>query len=249
MENKLFNSGNYYNLFYKDKNYLAEAKYVDNILKKFNIPGNKILELGCGTGKHSRHLSEIGYKILGIERSQSMIDSVMETLNFKCKKGDITNFKLKNSFDAVISLFHVISYQVSNENLKKVFKNSFNHLNNNGIFLFDVWFGPAVIHQKPEVRVKKIKTNKSTIIRIAEPDLIINKNQVNIKYTYYESNTSSKKFKITQETHPMRYFTIPELEYIAEGIGFKLLNVEEFLTAKEPSFESWGICLIFKKNG
>ena len=249
MENKLFNSGNYYNLFYKDKNYLAEAEYVDNVLKKFNIPGNKILELGCGTGKHSKHLSELGYKILGIERSQSMIDNVIKTFNFDCKKGDITNFKLKNSFDAVISLFHVISYQVSNENLKKVFENAYNHLNDNGIFLFDVWFGPAVIHQKPQVRVKKIITNDSIIIRIAEPDLIINKNQVNIKYTYYENNTSSNKFKISTEIHPMRYFTIPELEYIGEGIGFKLYNVEEFLTAKNPSFKSWGVCLLFKKNG
>ena len=56
-------------------------------------------------------------------------------------------------------------------------------------------------------------------------------------------------FKISEELHQMRYFSIPELEYIAENTGFQMLEAEEFLTGSKPSFNTWGVLIIFKKNG
>ena len=74
MKNHLFNSGAYYDLFYKDKDYAEEARWVHQKLVENNITGKRLLELGCGTGKHAKILSEFGYKILGIEKSISMIE-------------------------------------------------------------------------------------------------------------------------------------------------------------------------------
>ena len=157
MKNLLFNSGAYYDLFYKDKDYENEARCVHQKLIDNNIRGKKLLELGCGTGKHAKILTEFGYKILGIEKSHSMIDSAVKIKNFECRQGDIRQIKLREKFDSVISLFHVISYQTTNESLLSVFKTAFESLKENGLFLFDVWYAPAVIHQKPTIRIKKIK--------------------------------------------------------------------------------------------
>ena len=188
MKNSLFNSGVYYDLFYKDKDYANEARCVHQKLVENNITGKRLLELGCGTGKHAKILSEFGYKILGIEKSYSMIDSAEKIENFECRQGDIRQIKLGEKFDSVISLFHVISYQTTNESLLSVFKTAFESLKDNGLFLFDVWYAPAVIHQKPSIRIKKIKTQSSYITRIAEPELMVNNNLVNVKYTFYDLN-------------------------------------------------------------
>ena len=46
MKNSLFNSGKYYDLFYKDKDYEAEAKSVHQKLIEKKATGKRLLELG-----------------------------------------------------------------------------------------------------------------------------------------------------------------------------------------------------------
>ena len=238
MKNKIFSSGDYYNLFYKDKDYQLEAKYIHKKIQEYKLNANSILELGCGTGKHAINLAKYGYKILGIDKSLSMLEKTIKAKNLEFQKGDIKELKLKNKFDCVISLFHVMSYQITNESLISVFKTAFNNLKKDGLFLFDFWFAPAVIHQKPMVRKKTISTENNTICRIAEPELILDRNQVNVKYTYLDFDHSTKNFKKINELHQMRYFSIPELEFLANATGFKVLNYEEFL------FSTFLICSI-----
>ena len=249
MNNKIFSSGEYYNLFYNDKNYQLEAKYVHEKIEEYTSSSKSILELGCGTGKHAINLAKFGYQILGIEKSESMLEKTTNRKNLEFQQGDIREIKLKYKFDCVISLFHVMSYQITNESLFSVFKTAFNHLKKDGLFLFDFWFGPAVIHQKPMVRTKTISTENNTICRIAEPELILDKNQVNVKYTYHDFDHCKKDFRTINELHQMRYFSIPELELVANETGFKVLNFEEFLTGFEPSFQTWGVSIILRKNG
>lgn len=249
MKKALFNSGEYYDLFYKEKDYMSEAIYLHQKLIENNVTGKNILELGCGTGKHAKKFSEFGYKILGIEKSNAMINAAEKIYNFECRQGDIRKIKIDEKFDSVISLFHVISYQTDNESLESVFKKAYESLKVNGIFIFDVWYGPAVIHQKPTIKIKKIITKTNHITRIAEPELVTYKNQVNVKYTFYDLNLSSNQLKISEEIHPMRYFTVPELNYFAKKNGFKILEVKELLTGADPSLDTWGICFILSKNG
>lgn len=63
----------YYDLLYKDKDYIKEAKYIDKLLKEENENINYILNLGCGTGNHDTELHKLGYSIHGIDMSESMI--------------------------------------------------------------------------------------------------------------------------------------------------------------------------------
>ena len=249
MNNKIFSSGDYYDLFYDDKNYQLEAKYIHEKIQEYKSNSQKILELGCGTGKHAINLTKFGYEILGIEKSESMLKKTKNKKNLEFQQGDIREIELKDKFDCVISLFHVMSYQITNKSLISVFKTAFNHLKKEGLFLFDFWFGPAVIHQKPMVRTKTISTKNNTICRIAEPELLLDKNQVNVKYTYHDFDHCTQNFKIINELHQMRYFSIPELELVGNETGFKVLNFEEFLTGFEPSFNTWGVSIILRKNG
>ena len=70
-----------------------------------------------------------------------------------------------------------------------------------------------------------------------------------MEYTYYDFEHSTNKFKITKEIHKMRYFSLPELNFIANKTGFEVLNAEEFLTGLRPSYDTWGVCIILRKNG
>ena len=63
---------------------------------------------------------------------------------------------MNTKFDVVTSLFHVMSYQTTNDALDKSFKTAKYHMKENGVFIFDCWNGPGVITEKPEKRIKEI---------------------------------------------------------------------------------------------
>ena len=144
----------YYNLFYAEKNYELEVNYINSTIKKWNPSALKVLEFGSGTGGHGLLLQKYGYEIFGVELSAEMA-SIAVQKGYKCRVGNMIDVSIDDTFDVVIALFHVISYVNANADLLQLFRNSRKHLNPGGIFLFDVWFTPAVIHQMPEVRVKK----------------------------------------------------------------------------------------------
>lgn len=64
----------YYNAFYQDKDYKSEAKQVDILLQKYGQNIKKIINYGCGTGRHDIELSKLGYDCSGIDVSPLMID-------------------------------------------------------------------------------------------------------------------------------------------------------------------------------
>jgi len=241
-------SSRYYDLLYQDKNYSAEAAYVDQLLQRHRITGRDLLDFGSGTGRHGCLLAERGYLVHGIERSAAMVAAAQQAEGFCCQQGDITTTQLPRRFNAVLSLFHVVSYQTTNPAVQAVFANAASHLEPGGLFLFDVWYSPAVAAQRPEVRVKRLHTAELAITRIAEPTLHPNANRVDVHYTVMAQDLTAGGFHSFEETHPMRHFSLPELDLLAEAAGFERLTAEEWLTGAPPSESTWGVCLVLRKT-
>ena len=237
----------YYDLIYKEKDYNAEAKYIHGLINRYGKNFKDILEFGSGTGKHAHILTKLGYRIHGIELSKHMVLKAKNVTGFTCQQGNITTVKMNKTYDVVLSLFHVMSYQITNKQLKDVFLNAANHLNKSGLFIFDFWYSPAVYNQKPTVRVKYVKNKEIEITRIAEPKNIIKKNRVDINYSLYIKNLHNEKVDVIKETHSVRHFSLQEIDIMCERYGFKRLVSEEFKTGKKINKHVWGPCVLLKK--
>ena len=140
----------YYDLLYSDKNYKGEVEYINKLIKENFLEAKTLLDMGCGTGKHAELLCDAGYNVHGIDLSEDML----KIANNRCKNkedqlsfshSDIQELDLDRKFDIVVSLFHVMSYQNRNSELIKAFEVARNHLKDGGIFIFDFWYGPAVL--------------------------------------------------------------------------------------------------------
>jgi SAM-dependent methyltransferase len=244
----------YYDLLYQDKDYKAESNYISSLIKKHHPETKKILEFGSGSGIHGRLLGDLGYQVYGIERSQQMIDlgnqkaKLVETAsNFSCLLGDCTETFIGNDFDAVISLFHVISYQTTDESITAMLNNASKQLKSGGIFIFDYWYSPAVWNYRPTLRVKKVENSELKITRIAEPDCCEDKNRVDVNYLTFIEDLSSGKISKIEETHEMRAFVMDEITQFSNSAGFDVLHSEEWMTKDSPSPKTWGVCSIVRK--
>jgi SAM-dependent methyltransferase len=246
----------YYDLLYKDKDYVAEASYLSATIRQFQPHAGTILELGSGTGTHGRILASLGFDVHGVERSKEMV-SIAKSVqakaissidgSFDCEIGDLREVRLNKVFDVVVALFHVVSYQVENTDLEKAFKVAANHLAEGGLFLFDVWHGPAVLTLRPLKREKTAEDSNHKITRIAVPELDTNSSTVRVLYNCEAVDFEERKVTNFSEEHLMRYLFPTEIESLARHAGFAVRQFEEFLTGSPASPETWGVMYILRK--
>lgn len=245
--NKVFKKyGDYYNLLYQDKDYESEVNYLDKLIRRFGKK-KKILEFGSGTGVHGRFFAKRGYVVHGIERSAEMVAISKISKGFTCEQGDITKINLRSSYDCVLSLFHVVNYQIKTQQINLVFKNAAKHLNKDGLFIFDFWYSPAVKAQKPTLRVKRTNNKIIKVTRIAEPKIYSRDNRVDIIYTFFLEDLTTGLINTFEEIHPLRHFDLLEIKKWGVKNGFELVNIEEFMTSAKLSNQTWSACVVFRR--
>lgn len=239
--------GSYYDLLYRDKDYAAEAAYVASHLKRQAPQARRILELGCGTGAHAEYLARLGYSVHGVDQSETMLSRAAErrseaaaevAARLSFGSGDARSVRTGETYDAVISLFHVMSYQTTNTDLQAAFATAAAHLRAGGLFLYDFWYGPAVLMQRPEKRVKQLQDEHINVTRTAEPILLENEDVVEVNYTVLIENRSFGKVERVRETHRMRYLFLPELALL-RGDEFEERATCAWLTTDPLSTQAW----------
>lgn len=243
----------YYDLLYRDKDYRAEADYVAGRLRRALPSGRTVLEFGSGSGRHGRLLAASGFQVHGIERSAPMVALATQIPAgkgnaFSCQQGDIRTTEVGRTFDAVISLFHVVSYQTTNSDVRQTFANAARHLAPGGVFFFDVWHGPAVLSERPSVRVKRVEDDTTRLVRIAEPSLNSNESVVTVRYTLHAQAKSDGRWTLCSEEHRMRYFLPTEIDLLAQATGFQVEQNEEYLTSLPLSERTWGAAYLLRKQ-
>lgn len=236
----------YYNLFYKDKDYRKEAEEIALLLGKHSKSGviNHIMNFGCDTGRHDLELCRMGYRCSGIDFSPGMVEiarknAAEQGADIDFQVADIRSYKPIRKYDAVISLFHVMSYQKSNSDILAAFQSARNALSSGGIFLFDVWYGPGVLTDLPGVRVKRMENDNSIMIRMAMPEMYDSENVVDVNYEVLVINKETSETATIRETHSMRYFFTPEIQYFLQLVGFELLESLDCESLQGTGYHTW----------
>jgi SAM-dependent methyltransferase len=226
---------NFYDRFYREKDYDYECDLIEEVFRLYDTRPRSILDLGCGTGSHALILARRGYQVTGVDHSPHMLEAAgrkarAENLEITFLQQDISALTLdrETSFDAVISMFAVIGYVAENAQLEQTFANLRKHLVPGGVFLFDCWYGPAVLTQRPETRVHTYTGNQNhRLIRIVTPEPDTLKQVVAVNYRVLEIE-GDRVLNETSETHRMRYFFPMEIRYFLEKAGFTYIQLYPF---------------------
>ncbi len=241
-----------YDILYREKDYAAEATYVIDRLNDLQASNRTLLELGCGTGRHALALAQMGYSVTGVDLSADMLTHAWKRLEnapqeirkqVEFVQGNVQSFSTDRVFDAVISLFHVLSYQITNTEVCAMLNTAARHLRPGGLLLMDFWYGPAVLHLRPEDRDKEIKTDELTVRRHTRSSLFTAENRVDVHFDTVAVDRNGSIQLQSNETHQIRYFFLPELELFLSICGFRLLRTEEWLSGLPPGEDTWGVCL------
>jgi len=127
---------------------LRSAPGILEVLEENGISEGLVVDLGCGSGLWARELLRAGYRVLGIDISEAMVEIARE-------KAPGAEFRVGSLFeaeippcDAVTAVSEVLNYLFDPENeergLDLVFRRVYEALRPGGVFVFDV-LGPGQV--------------------------------------------------------------------------------------------------------
>lgn len=242
-----------YDLLYREKDYDAECDTIEQIIRENRTgPAVTFLDLGCGTGSHAIRLAKRGYQVTGVDRSREMLDLAKEKsreagVNCRFIQSDIRSFRTEEKFDVIIMMFAVLGYFTENDEIRNVLDVVSDHLNPGGLFIGDVWFGPAVLHEKPDDRMRVLEDGKSTIIRSSSGELDHLRQVVTVRFRLWNIKDGCLVSDISEE-HKMRFFFPRELEAFLDNAGLSPVMIRDFSDVRKvPDEISWNIWVIARK--
>jgi SAM-dependent methyltransferase len=126
----------FYDLVMGDRSKAAD--FTRTLIADHKPDAKAVLEIGCGTGAILGFLAD-NYEITGLDRSRPMLALARKRLpHIQFYRQSMVNFHIARHFDAIVCVFDSINHLLRFSGWKKTFRQVALHLDNGGLFIFDV---------------------------------------------------------------------------------------------------------------
>ena len=201
---------------------LGECDFIEQELN--HDKSMRIIDVGCGTGRHSIELSKRGYNMTGVDLSQSQLARAKEkakrlNLNIDFRKHDARKLPFENEFEAGIMLcgggFPLMETDEMNfEILKNVTKT----LKKGGKFIFTVLNGLFPLHNSVEKFYESAGGQGSSTCKNNSFDLMTFRDH---NTTVFEDDSGNKRELKSNE----RYYVPCEITWLLKTLGYKRIDI------------------------
>jgi len=184
----------------------------------------RIIDIGCGTGRHSIELSKRGYNIAGIDLSESQLARAKEKakqLNLKIdfQQHDARNLPFGDEFDVAIMLCEGgFSLMETDEMNFEILKNVTKALKNNGKFIFTTLNGLFPLYHSVEKFHESAGGEGTATYKSNTFDLMTFRDH---NTTVFEDDVGNKKELKCNE----RYYVPSEITWLLKMLGYKKVDI------------------------
>lgn len=239
---------NQYDALYGEKDYAAECDAVTELFRRHGSGSmHTLLDLGCGTGTHALTFAARGFSVTGVDRSPAMLALAAGKAaragdhRTMFLEGDLRTVRVGRTFDAVVMLFAVLGYQTRDADVTAAMRTAAAHLRPGGVFVCDVWFGPAVLAIGTSDRERTIDAPDGRLRRTSSGHLDIANHSCRVNFRTWRT-VAGRTFDESLEEHTMRYFFPAELDGFLAGAALEPCAIHPFerLDA-QPDTGSWNV--------
>jgi SAM-dependent methyltransferase len=209
-------SGLYDTIYCRMKDYAAEARTIAALLEKARPGVRSVLDVGCGTGEHARHLAAAhGLSVDGIDLDPGFV-AIAGRKNprarFEC--ADMREFDLGRTYDAVLCLFSSIGYVRTLDGVAATLERFRAHLSPGGVIVVEPWFPPGKF-QHGHVSLHTAEGDGVTISRMSHSVVEGRISRVHFEYLIGRAGGISR----ASEDHELGLFTTDEMQACFAGAG------------------------------
>ncbi|MDP6041580.1 MAG: class I SAM-dependent methyltransferase [Candidatus Latescibacteria bacterium] len=174
----------------------------------------RLLDLGCGYGRHAIPLAQKNLKVVGLDRSPVLLGEAQSRAQQANPspafiRADVRTIPFTETFDAVISMFSSLGYfEDENENFL-VLQNIANTLKPGGKLLIETANRDFVVRHNPPVQI--YRPEDMTLIEEREFDALTSRSLVDV--------TIVQNGEETHLHHSIRLYTATELDMLLASVG------------------------------
>ncbi|MDR3709378.1 MAG: class I SAM-dependent methyltransferase [Capsulimonadaceae bacterium] len=216
------------------------ADYIEQLFARHGIEPDTILDIGCGTGALTIELAERGFRCVGVDLSESMLECARancsrKALAIEYSRQDAAEFSLPGRrFDAATSLFDSLNNLITPERLTMAFKRVAHHLSVPGIFIFDMnteyAFTSGMFNQRSTPADGPLQ-----YLWRAHYDRDERICRIDMSFRYEPDGQAPREF---HETHVQRAYDSAEIEQWLLASGFDYVWRYDAYTLKSPKRRS-----------
>jgi 2-polyprenyl-3-methyl-5-hydroxy-6-metoxy-1,4-benzoquinol methylase len=238
-----------YDELMQDAPYDEWVRFVKEKLEKYQIDGDRLLDLACGTGELSVRFAKEGFAVTGVDLSSDMLavaQAKAQTAGTQISffEQDMAYLEGHGQFDIIGIFCDSLNYLQSDEDVIHTFSNVLKHLKEGGIFLFDV----HSIYKISQVFINQTFTlaedHLSYIWNSFPGDL---PNSVEHELSFFILDEQTGKYDRFDELHYQRTYPVQQYTEWLKETGFELLEVSADFQSVEPKQQSERIFFIAKK--
>ncbi|MFG6332746.1 MAG: class I SAM-dependent methyltransferase [Lachnospiraceae bacterium] len=239
-----------YDLFMEDVPYAQWSLWIRELLEEYGVRDGLVLDLGCGTGRMTELLAQAGYDMIGIDRSEEMLEVAVQRreasghdILYLCQ--DMREFELYGTVRAIVSVCDSMNYLLEEADFLNVLTAAArNYLDYGGLFVFDL---------NTEYKYREL-LGEQTIAENREEGSFIWENSYDEEEMINEYDLTlfiredSGYYRKYEECHYQRAYTIDTVQRLVEQSGLELLRICDAYT-KEPAGEnSERVCVVCRRR-
>lgn len=201
---------------------IGECDFIEKEIN--NNKSTKILDVGCGTGRHSIELTKRGYNITGVDLSKSQLDRAKakakdQNLQIDFQIQDARELPFNNEFDLAIMLCEgAFPLMETDEMNYKILKNIYKSLNDSGKLIQTTLNGLFPIFNSVEEFAKSNNEEEKVSFSNYKFDLMTFRET---SHMTVEDDSGNKKELDCNE----RYYVPSEITWLLKSVGFKKIDI------------------------
>lgn len=236
----------YDELINEDINYDKMVNRIIEVCKKYDVDFINYLDVACGTGNVTVRLAKYFKENYAVDLSEDMLREAFEKFKdnrIRCKVicQDMAELSLNKKFNLITSVLDSTNYIIEEDQLRNYFEGVKEHLNDDGIFIFDI----NSYYKLSQILGNNIYTYSEEEVfytweNTFEDDLL------SMFLTFFVKQ--GELYERFEEEHLERAYKEVYLERILEEVALKVLEKFEGYSDKTVSDNSERIMYIVKKE-
>ncbi|MDY6918167.1 MAG: class I SAM-dependent methyltransferase [Chloroflexota bacterium] len=206
-------------------------------------PGDSILDLCCGPGRHSLELARRGFSVTGVDRTESYLEQARgraagEGLGAEFIGDDMRTFCRPETYDAVVSLFTSFGYFEDIDQDRQVATNVYRSLRDGGAFLIDL--------MGKEVLARIFREREWFEV---DDMLVLHEHRMSADWGWLENRwIMIRDGRREEHTVSHRIYSAVELSALLRGCGFDDVEVYGNLSRVPYDHRAWRLVVVAHKG-